>query len=308
MAHIPQSSHAMLHVSVKDASITETPDFVAQSTAMGSQSVKQTISHLPRHEVVKLIPGNETDPMTAPVVHSVEVKMNSFVTSSYDKLTDGPLLLSPADTTLDLRKQTWTIPSFLPGDLVPPWWDTIQYLTPRYSTPTQKHPPLGWHTMPLFMFVPNFLPGDRVPPWWDASPYLVPRYSVPTQKHFSPECHSTPLYLFISSFLPGDLVPPWRDVNPYLAPRYCVPTQRHIHSLEWHTIPLYIFVPSFLPGYLVPPWWDASTYLAPRNSVPAQKHLPIEWHPIPLYLLVSSFLPGELVPPRWDANPYLAFP
>ena len=92
MAPIPQSSHAMLHVSVKDESITETPDFVAQSTAMGSQSVKQTISHLLRHEVVKLIPGNETDPMTAPVVHSVEVKMNSFVTSSYDKLTDGPLL------------------------------------------------------------------------------------------------------------------------------------------------------------------------------------------------------------------------
>ena len=81
MAPIPQSSHAMLHVSVKDESITETPDFVAQSTAMGSQSVKQTISHLPRHEMVKLIPGNETDPMTAPVVHSVEVKMNSFVTS-----------------------------------------------------------------------------------------------------------------------------------------------------------------------------------------------------------------------------------
>ena len=69
--------------------------------------------------------------MTAPVVPSVKVKMNSFVTSSYDKLTDSPLLLSPADTTLDLRKQTWTIPSFLPGDLVPPWWDTSPYLTPR---------------------------------------------------------------------------------------------------------------------------------------------------------------------------------
>ena len=249
MAPIPQSSHAMLHVSVKDESITETPDFVAQSTAMGSQSVKQTISHLPRHEVVKLIPGDET----APVVHSVEVKMNRFVTSSYDKLTDGPLLLSSADTTLDLRKQTWTIPNFLPGDLVPPWWDTSPYLTPRYSAPAQKHPPLGWHTMPSFMFVPNFLPGDLVPPWWDASPYLVPKYSVPTQKHFSPECHSTPLYIFVSSFLPGDLVPPWRDVSPYLTPRYSVPTQRHLHSLEWHTIPLYIFVPSFLPGYLVPP-------------------------------------------------------
>ena len=119
MAPIPQSSHAMLHVSVKDESITETPHFVAQSIAIGTQSVKQTISHPPRHEVVKLIPGDETDPMTAPVVHSVEVKMNSFVISSYDKLTDGPLLLSPADTTLDLHKETWTIPNFLPGDLVP---------------------------------------------------------------------------------------------------------------------------------------------------------------------------------------------
>ena len=103
MAPIPQSSHAMLLVSVKDESITETPDFVSLSTAVGSQSGKQTISHPPRREVVKLIPGDETDLMTAPVVPSVKVKMNSFVTPSYDKLTDGPLLLSPADTTLDLR-------------------------------------------------------------------------------------------------------------------------------------------------------------------------------------------------------------
>ena len=309
MAPIPQSSHAMLHVSVKDESIPETPDFVAQSTAMGSQSVKQTISNPPRREVVKLTPGDETDLMTAPVVPSVKVKMNSFVTSSYDKLTDGLLLLSPADTTLDWRKQAWTIPNFLPGDLVPPWWDTSTDLTPRYSAPDQKHSPLVWHTMPLFMFVPNFLPGDLVPPWQDVSPYLTPKYSVPTHRHLhSLVWHTMPLFMFVPNFLPVDLVPPWQDVSPYLTPKYSVPTHRHLHSLEWLTIPLYIFIPSFLPGYLVPPWWDASTYLAPRNSVPAQKHLPIEWHPIPLYLLVSSFLPGELVPPRWDANPYLAFP
>ena len=42
MAPIPQSSHAMLHVSVKDESIPETPDFVAQSTAMGSQLLSRS--------------------------------------------------------------------------------------------------------------------------------------------------------------------------------------------------------------------------------------------------------------------------
>ena len=218
MAPIPQSSHAMLHVSVKDESIPETPDFVAQSTAMGSQSVKQTISNPPRREVVKLIPGDETDLMTAPVVPSVKVKMNSFVTSSYDKLTDSPLLLSPADTTLDLRKQTWTIPNFLPGDLVPPWWDASPYLAPRYSVPTQRHlHSLEWHTIPLYIFVSSFLPGYLVPPWWDASTYLAPRNSVPAQTHLPIEWHPIPLYLLVSSFLPGELVPPRWDANPYLA-------------------------------------------------------------------------------------------
>ena len=218
MAPIQQSSHAMLHVSVKDESIPETPDFVAQSTAMGSQSVKQTISNPPRREVVKLIPGDETDLMTAPVVPSVKVKMNSFVTSSYDKLTDGPLLLSPADTTLDLRKQAWTIPNFLPGDLVPPWQDVSPYLTPKYSVPTHRHlHSLEWLTIPLYIFVPSFLPGYLVPPWWDASTYLAPRNSVPAQKHLPIEWHPIPLYLLISSFLPGELVPPRWNANPYIA-------------------------------------------------------------------------------------------